>query len=233
MSIIRICAVTGIRHPNEGWPPTLRYEPASQASLSPPSQPIQVRRYKVEGLRWLVGVGCVSMQASRRARVPADIGDGASASCDANFYALPFVSQMVVWAIRRRLVEILHDSPESVDVLSVFHMAGWGDLYSALLDIVQILLSSAQDRLIVHAPGCPSISRQEAYLLNALAHLHNERADECALCLCELLAPSSARLALPRLRIIAEKTRAQDLRFVYVDLSAIRPASSKSDATVH
>ncbi len=153
---------------------------------------------------------------------------GDSRVCEANFYALPFVAQMVIWAVRRRLVEAHHSHPtSSSDLLSVFHMAGWGDLYESLLMVAQLMLrDEAAGSLVIHGFGCHHIASHEAYFLNALAHMQNGRRTESALCLCECLSPSSARLALPALEKIINKTRSKEFKFSYIDLTTIKSEES-------
>ena len=147
---------------------------------------------------------------------------GDSRVCEANFYALPFVAQMVIWAIRRVLVGAHFNRPSS-DVLPVFHMAGWGDLYESLLVVASLMLRENSPSIsALHDIGCPHIAPHEAHLLNSLAHMQNGMRTESALCLCECLSPSSTRLALPALKAIIEKTRAKAFKFVYIDLATLR-----------
>ena len=148
--------------------------------------------------------------------------------CEANFYALPFVAQMVIWAVRRRLIEAHEERPFSPDVLPVFHMAGWADLYESLLVVSQLMMKDdAPGTVVLHDIGCHHLASHEAYLLNALAHMQNGRRTESALCLCEHLSPSSARLALSALEKIIDKTRAQAFEFVYVDLTTLTSDESE------
>mgnify|MGYP001273433402 CR=1 FL=1 len=143
--------------------------------------------------------------------------------CEANFYALPFISQMVLWAVRRRLVEAHHNRPFLSDVLPVFHMAGWADLYESLLMVAELMLKDdSPGVLVLHDIGCHHIASHEAYLLNALAHLQNDQKVESALCLCQHLSPSSARLALPALKKIVDKARSNEFVFVYIDITTLK-----------
>jgi hypothetical protein len=158
---------------------------------------------------------------------------------DANFYALPFAGQMIVWATRKRLNAICKEVHTNDDeVLQVFHMANWGGLYAALLAIIDLMVAAATRNLAVHSLGCPCLAPHEAYLLNALAHMQAQRADEAVLCLCEFIPPSAARLALPHLEAVTEALSLQDLRLGLVDLQSFRnphrPAlSPKGNRHVH
>lgn len=165
------------------------------------------------------------MQPKPRPRVGTAQARGGSGVRDANFYALPFVSQMVVWAMRKRINAMFReDARADDDVLRVFHMADWGELYAALLTIVDVLVGAGvHKRFPLHAVSCPCLAPHEAYLLNALAHLQNGCRDEAALCLCEIVAPAGARLAMPHLQAILGDVGARNLSFVFVDLSAVAP----------
>lgn len=162
-----------------------------------------------------------------RHRAPAPTAaaaDGSDAAVrDANFYALPFASQMVVWAARKRINALCGlDAGTDDDVLRVFHMASLGELYTALLAIVDILVGAGvQTRFALHAVSCPCLAPHEAYLLNALAHLQAGSREDAALCLCEVLPPAGARLAMQHVQKVADDMSARALRFVFVDLSSV------------
>lgn len=155
------------------------------------------------------------------------------ATRDPNFYVLPFAPQMIIWAVRKRLGAICDGRPGRADdeVLQVFHMANWGELYAALLTIVDLMVAGTSRNLTVHAVSCPCLARHEAYLLNALAHLQSRHAQEAALSLCELMPPSAVRLALPHIEAVVAALSEQKLRLVFVDVSALgaprRPAADK------
>lgn len=141
----------------------------------------------------------------------------------ANFYALPFASQMIVWATRRRLAALRGDRPDH-DVLHVFHMADWGALYTHLLALVETLVAAGPpDRIALHAVSCPCIAPHEARLLNALTHAQNGRRNDARACLRELMAPTAVRLMMPHISAIADGLGSQNLRFVHVAVSAVEP----------
>jgi hypothetical protein len=145
---------------------------------------------------------------------------------EANFYALPFASQMIVWAVRKRLHVLSGADCAMDDVLHVFHLASWGELYGALLAVADVLASAAaRVRLQMHAVGCPCLARHEVHLLNALAYLQSARLDEAVLCLVECLPPSDVRLTLPHLQLIADALRKQAMSFAYVVLPGIESPS--------
>lgn len=162
------------------------------------------------------------------------------ATRDANFYALPFASQMIVWAMRKRMHALCGDDGRAGgagadDVLAVFHMAEWGKLYSALLTVVDILLASERRAdLRLHAVSCPCLAAHEAHVLNALAHLQQRMRQESVLSLCEVLSPSEVRLAMPQLETIVDDVDTQGPSFAYVDLSTLaerRPRGAAWTAT--
>jgi hypothetical protein len=142
----------------------------------------------------------------------------------ANFYALPFASQMMVWAMRKRLNAIRIGDRGADDVLHVFHMADWGALYESLLALVDILVGTlGHDALVLHAPRCPALAGHEVHILNAVAYVQDGRTEEATRCLTQLIPPTALRLAIPHLRTIAEQVRAQCLKFVYVDATNVEP----------
>jgi hypothetical protein len=150
---------------------------------------------------------------------------------EANFYALPFVSQMVVWAMRKRMSKICGWETRSDDVSHAFRLANWGETHAAILKIVDILLNAGTcGKLLLHSVSCPSLATHEAYLLNALAHLQRDLPDVSIFCLRKILAPSGVRLAIPQLEIIVGTVNAENLRFVYVDLSTIAPSGHAKPA---
>lgn len=158
---------------------------------------------------------------------PVDANAAAQASdtklLEPYFYALPFSSQMIVWAVRKRLDVLRGRVVDQDDILKVFHLADWGVLYEPLLDSIDIFMRYRRDQDIdLHAEHCPCLARHEAYLVNSLAHLQCENREEALLCLCELLTPTGARLALIQLRVIADSFRAQNLRSALLDLSLLR-----------
>jgi hypothetical protein len=153
------------------------------------------------------------------------IQDGAAdprSAHPASFYALPFAPQMIVWAMRKHLTALASGARGADDVLAVFHLADWGELHASVVGPTDVLASMTPlATLELHAVACPCLAPHEAYLLNALAHVQSGRRDEAILCLCEILAPAGARLALPHVETIAHNGRDQRLRFVYVNLSTL------------
>jgi hypothetical protein len=142
----------------------------------------------------------------------------------ANFYALPFASQMIVWALRKRMLALFGGNAGTDDVLPVFHMANWGELYAALLAVADVLARADLCRkLQLHAIGCPCLAPHEAHVLNALVHLQRGLPEESVLCLVETLVPDGVRQALPHLRTIAQDLVRQNLRLVFVDLPPGEP----------
>ena len=150
-----------------------------------------------------------------------------SGICEPNFYLVPFAPQMIVWAVRRRLHALHHAEKASDNVVQVFHLAAWGELYAPLLDVTQILVRCAQSMpLRLHSVTCPHLERYEVYLLNALAHLQRGQREDAVLCVCEVMTPRGARLALPHLESIAKQLLSQNLNCPFI--SAVDGSSGHS-----
>lgn len=148
----------------------------------------------------------------------------------ADFYALPFAPQMIVWAVRKRFLALAHDDEGTDMVAQVFRMADWGELYAALLTIVDIFVGAdVHRRFPQHAVSCPCLSGHEAGLLNAMAHLQSGCRAEAALTTCEILPPAAARLAMPQMQAVIDEITARELRFAFVDVET-HPEASVSTA---
>jgi hypothetical protein len=147
--------------------------------------------------------------------------------CVENFYAQPFATQMLIWAMRRRLLNRAGAESGIDDVRHVFGMAGWGDLHDSLLVVVDAMIDTGTLR--VHHVNCPVLARHERVLINSLAHLQRECWKAGRTCLRELLCPTVARVALRHLEAIALVVRAQGLRFEFVPAMSPPVWASPSD----
>lgn len=157
----------------------------------------------------------------------ATVTEAPNRAIEPNFYLLPFASQMIVWALRKRgSAPRRADGGTADEVMNVFLRADWGPLYSELLAVMAILDAAPAERPRArHAVACPCIAAHEAHLLNAVAHLRYGRRDEAVLSLCELLPPSLARLTLPHLAVIATTLTDANLRLAHVRLDSTGSAA--------
>src|SRR5262249_23671387 len=120
-----------------------------------------------------------------------------------DFYSLGFASQMIVWAMRKRLHSLLRRQTET-DVAEGFALVGFEDLHAALMSVVDRLLCGASTRIQLHAVACPCLSPHEVGLLNALAYLQRGRQAETAQCVRKLCCATAARFVQPALQAIVD-----------------------------
>ena len=150
-----------------------------------------------------------------------------------HFYRLRFASQMIVWATRKRL-HLLACGADDSKVAEAFCLAGLEDLYTGLMSIVDVLLCGASSRIQLHELACPCLSRHEISLLNALAHLQNDRDEEARRCMGDLLCPAAVRLVLPAMCAIVGHLDAQALRLSLIDtLPAANVPLDLSSTAIH
>ncbi len=131
-----------------------------------------------------------------------------------DFYAQPFASQMMIWAVRRYLLFRSTGASGMVDVAHVFQMAGWEHLLESLLAVVDAM--SAAEKLTLHQIHCPALVRHETMLINTLAALQENDLAAARTTLNQILPPRSTRDAIRHLSAFAALTQAQGLNFEFV-----------------
>jgi hypothetical protein len=133
-----------------------------------------------------------------------------------DFYRLGFASQMIVWAVRKRL-HLLARGDSERNVTDVFARAGFTELHSVLMSIVDLLLSGPSNRLQLHAVACPCLSPHEISLLNALAYRQRQRDADARRSLGELFCPGAARLVEPAVAAIVAELDERRLQLTSIE----------------
>ena len=113
-----------------------------------------------------------------------------------NFYRLGFASQIMVWAMRKRLHHLAHGASEA-NVLEAFRVAGLDDIHAALMSIVNLLLCRPSHRVQLHNVACAGLSPHEISLLNALAYRQRGDFVESERHMRQLFCVTAARLLQP------------------------------------
>jgi hypothetical protein len=147
-----------------------------------------------------------------------------------DFDRLGFASQMIVWATRKRL-HLLASGDSEDNVIEALGIAGFDELHACLMQILDVLLCGASNRIRLHAVACPWLSPHEVDLLNALAYL--QRRDQAASqhCLRELCGPVAAPLVQPAVQAIVDDLDVRGLRLTLV--AGHQAARARSQASIH
>jgi hypothetical protein len=127
-----------------------------------------------------------------------------------SFYELSFASQMIVWAMRKRL-HALAGGPDDSHVADVFRLADLDELYAALTSIVDVLVCGPSNRLQLHGVSCPCLASHEISVINTLARLQSDEEGLAYHCLVSFIGAPLARLVWPAIRAIAEDLAARAL----------------------
>lgn len=149
---------------------------------------------------------------------------------EGDFYRLSFASQMIVWAVRRRL-HLLGHGEDDGNVSTAFQLAGLDELYTALMSIVDVLLIGTVRKIQLHAVSCPCLAPHEIVLLDALASLQREQDEQARRRMGDLTCEPAVRLVFPAMRVIVRELDAQGLRLTRsshgLDASAVCPRGSR------
>ena len=148
---------------------------------------------------------------------------------DVGFYDLSPASQMIVWAVRKRLHLLSHGADDS-EVAGAFRSAGLDELHAALMSIVDVLLCGVSNRIQIHAVSCPCLAPHETSLLSALAHLQDDDHGEAQRQIAELMCAAAVRLVMPCMRAIIRDLDARGMRLGSVESSNLSVASRFSGA---
>lgn len=141
-----------------------------------------------------------------------------------NFYRLSFASQMIVWAIRKRL-HLLACGASEEKVLEAFRRAGLVDMHAALMSIVNLLLCTPSRRVLLHDVACPGLLPYEISLLNAFAYRQRRDFPESQRCLYSLFCVTAAQLLQPAVTAVVNELDAGGLRLTVVgEDDAVLPA---------
>tara|TARA_A100001037_G_C15034655_1_gene582647 strand:+ start:492 stop:1013 length:522 start_codon:yes stop_codon:yes gene_type:complete len=87
----------------------------------------------------------------------------------AEFAALPFGEQLILWAIRFWVKALQTEANAQTVLRAGFECARAPDAHPALDDLMTIISISAQRSIDIRCPKCPSISPDEERLLGAVA----------------------------------------------------------------
>jgi hypothetical protein len=90
------------------------------------------------------------------------------------FGELGFAGQMIVWATRKRL-HVAASGVADENVREAFRLGNLERLYAALTAIADVLSCGAARSLQLHAVSCPRLAPHELGILDAIAHLQNDR----------------------------------------------------------
>ncbi len=151
------------------------------------------------------------------------------------FYELGFAGQMLVWAARKRLHSFATGADDS-NAIEAFRAGNLEELHSALMSVIDVLACGASKQLQLHAVSCPCLSPHEVTLLDALAHLQEEREELAYTRITALLGSVVARVVWPALCAIVNELDARELRIWPIHAAPPpRPApwDARAHATVH
>jgi hypothetical protein len=137
-----------------------------------------------------------------------------------HFYRLGFASQLVVWAMRKRL-HLLSQGESERNVTEIFARAGLAELHAGLMSIVDVLLCGPSMRIQQHAVACPYLAPHEVSLLNALAYRQLERIEDSRASLGELFGHTGLRLVEPAVASIVAELDARRLRLTVIEGPAV------------
>lgn len=154
------------------------------------------------------------------------------------FDQLAFPSQMLVWAVRKRLHALVSGTDDS-EVAEAFRVAKWEDVHAALMTFVDVLCVTGT-HIELHAVACKHLALHETSLLNALARLQAGDDDDARDHLSTLFCGPAVRLALPTVHSIATHLSRRGLNVAPVEapelehFAGISPASAAVPAiTIH
>lgn len=176
-------------------------------------------------------IGDSNQRPFAHAAAEAEEAEGSSRLARTSFYGLSLASQMIVWAVRRRLHRVSR-GVDDTEVAEAFGVAGLGSALASLMQIVDLLLCGASDRIHLHSVSCPSLAPHEACVLNSLAHLQHGGEAGARRSFGAFLGTAMFRLALPGLRGIADELTGRGFDLSFVD-AAVLPGLPAPSTTVH
>lgn len=152
-------------------------------------------------------------------------GSGVVAIDEPHFYRLGFASQMIIWAMRKRL-HLLAQGDSERNVTEVFAKAGFGNVHATLMSVLDVMLCGAPTRVQVHAVACPCLSPHEISLLNALAYRQRNRDEQARQSLSQLFCAAAVRLVEPAVAAIVEEFDARRLQLTSIETAVSTGATS-------
>lgn len=145
-----------------------------------------------------------------------------------SFRQLGFVRKLLVWAVRMRL-NGFRGGADDFAVAHAFHLGGLERAHASLLIVIDGLSAEAIER---RETASPELGAHEVALLNALAHLHDGRADAARDCLRLLYRGAGAFNALFAMRTVVHELEAQNLRVLPVGGASAQRRSSAMPASL-
>lgn len=124
--------------------------------------------------------------------LPSGDGDLAEAGTTAEL-SLP--EQLLVWGMRAWVAHFKQGRPPCAGYARAFALAGTASAAVHLDQLLSLLAAGAVRGIDVRCPPCPSLSPDEALLLDAVARLQHEPVPALPESLCALMTATAARAA--------------------------------------